>query len=264
MISRDLAEFFESSYYDLLRSVSPSLLKFYYFSVRTTCASLGTCEFPRAPREELDSHARCWTSATLNGQPHPPHPSPTRLLRPTQFGGATYGGGWSRKTGKWFEVLENHGYHILRRGMGPQCKACLRNAMKDNTYRQPNCRDSATKGITVWKERCTGNLWEQCAPQDCFPQQHWCHNGPFIDHRVHPQAWRVMSEGFDNSARFLREPNRLCVDKLFMDKLKQVSGWVVGGGGGGGGGGEVEGMGGGGRRVGVNVLAALADFSAHC
>ena len=69
----------------------------------------------------------------------------TRPLRPTQFGGATYGGGWSRKTGKWFEVLENHGYHILRRGMGPQCKACLRNAMKDNTFRQPNCRDSATK-----------------------------------------------------------------------------------------------------------------------
>ena len=32
-----------------------------------------------------------------------------------------------------------------------------------------------------------------------------------------------MSEGFDNSQRFLREPNRLCVDKLFMDKLKQIN-----------------------------------------
>ena len=38
------------------------------------------------------------------------------------------------------------------------------------------------------------------------------------------QAWRVVSEGFGK--RFLRDPSRLCIDKLFLDKLKQVTGGV--------------------------------------
>ena len=34
-------------------------------------------------------------------------------MRPTHLASATYGGGWSRKTGKWYEVLAKNGFNVL-------------------------------------------------------------------------------------------------------------------------------------------------------
>ena len=50
-------------------------------------------------------------------------------------------------------------------------------------------------------------------------KDHPCQMMSMVDHRVHPQAWRVMS---DRKFKFYRDPSRICVDKIFIDKPKQV------------------------------------------
>lgn len=139
------------------------------------------------------------------------HSSYYTKLRPTHRSGATFGGGWCKIKGRWAEVFAAHGFDIVRRPGEPSCvpRCLLGEAQMDHCA---HLKDD-------WVRRCTPQIWQQCALQDCLPQEHVCHGFSPVDHRVHTQAWRVMSEDPPN---WYRDPTRICIDKLFLDKLKQI------------------------------------------
>ena len=111
---------------------------------------------------------------------------------------------------EWSRVLVANGFRLVIRPGNARCHQCM-----DKGIAETGCASKKEE----WKERCTETLWDQCATQDCMEKDHPCQMMSMVDHRVHPQAWRVMA---DRKFKFYRDPSRICVDKIFIDKLKQV------------------------------------------